>query len=255
MAETWVINENAKIYNIYGKYNILFTSNNENFTAMNFVDLGTPRDPLFYLIYYKNNQQINAAENDTEDEFGTYWFNQAYRTVTFDEPPTGNLLTWLQANAVKQQSKVSVDLTTLSGWDDVTEGEHSLQIVAKASGYRNSYPSQAVTVTKEAPQPQQYEITITNQTDIDFPSFNLFGLTKVSGDDSLAVGQTTTLILEKVVGYNEYLIGCRGFSFFVDSGSTFDGVVDNVVGNGSLANIVLSSDYGIGSAVIRGYDD
>ena len=30
------------------------------------------------------------------------WTDQAYRTVTFSEPPTGELLTWLQANGVKQ---------------------------------------------------------------------------------------------------------------------------------------------------------
>lgn len=30
------------------------------------------------------------------------WINQAYRTITFNEAPTGDLLTWLQANAVKQ---------------------------------------------------------------------------------------------------------------------------------------------------------
>ena len=31
-----------------------------------------------------------------------YWMDEAYRTITFDEPPTGALLTWLQANAVQQ---------------------------------------------------------------------------------------------------------------------------------------------------------
>ena len=30
------------------------------------------------------------------------WVNNAYRTSTFSEPPTGDLLTWLQANAVQQ---------------------------------------------------------------------------------------------------------------------------------------------------------
>nr|DAH90544.1 MAG TPA: tail protein [Bacteriophage sp.] len=30
------------------------------------------------------------------------WLNNAYRTITFREPPTGDLLTWLQANAVQQ---------------------------------------------------------------------------------------------------------------------------------------------------------
>lgn len=30
------------------------------------------------------------------------WVDQAYRTITFIEPPTGDLLTWLQANGTKQ---------------------------------------------------------------------------------------------------------------------------------------------------------
>ena len=32
----------------------------------------------------------------------TGWANNGYRTITFSEPPTGDLLTWLQANAVQQ---------------------------------------------------------------------------------------------------------------------------------------------------------
>lgn len=32
----------------------------------------------------------------------TYWINEAYRTITLAEPATGDLLTWLQSNAVKQ---------------------------------------------------------------------------------------------------------------------------------------------------------
>ena len=35
-----------------------------------------------------------------EDRF--YWQNSAYKKLTFDTPPTGALLTWLQANATRQ---------------------------------------------------------------------------------------------------------------------------------------------------------
>lgn len=34
--------------------------------------------------------------------YGGYWENDAYRTVTFLEPPTGDLLEFLQLNAKKQ---------------------------------------------------------------------------------------------------------------------------------------------------------
>ena len=30
------------------------------------------------------------------------WYSEAYKTLVFDTPPTGDLLTWLQANATKQ---------------------------------------------------------------------------------------------------------------------------------------------------------
>lgn len=35
-------------------------------------------------------------------------------------------------------SKVSIDLTTLTGWDNVTSGEHQISVVAKATGYLDS---------------------------------------------------------------------------------------------------------------------
>ena len=36
------------------------------------------------------------------ETYSTSWINEAYRTITLAEPATGDLLTWLQANAVKQ---------------------------------------------------------------------------------------------------------------------------------------------------------
>ena len=41
----------------------------------------------------------------------TKWFNQAYRKLTFDTPPTGDLLPWLQANGVKQPDDTAVQDT------------------------------------------------------------------------------------------------------------------------------------------------
>ena len=32
---------------------------------------------------------------------GGSWTNSAYRTITLEQPATGDLLTWLQRNAVK----------------------------------------------------------------------------------------------------------------------------------------------------------
>ena len=45
-----------------------------------------------------------SSGSSTIPYYDTAWTNgmDAYRTVTFDEAPSGDLLTWLQANAVQQ---------------------------------------------------------------------------------------------------------------------------------------------------------
>lgn len=47
-------------------------------------------------------------------------------------------------------SQQSVDLTTLSGWADLANGNHIIKIVAKADGYKDSEKSAGVEVTKSA---------------------------------------------------------------------------------------------------------
>ena len=47
-------------------------------------------------------------------------------------------------------AKKSVDLTTLSGWANLAPGNHTIKIVAKGTGYRDSEKSSGVEVTKAA---------------------------------------------------------------------------------------------------------
>lgn len=44
--------------------------------------------------------------------------------------------------------RLSVDVSTLAGWANLSTGAHDITIVAKASGYKDSAPSAAVQVTK-----------------------------------------------------------------------------------------------------------
>ena len=46
------------------------------------------------------------------------------------------------------EPQLSVDLTTLSGWSDVSAGSHTLKVKAKATGYRDSALSAGVQFTK-----------------------------------------------------------------------------------------------------------
>ena len=51
-----------------------------------------------------------------------------------------------------------VDLTSLTGWANLSDGEHTITIKAKADGYRDSQPSAGVQVTKGS---SGYKVTIT----------------------------------------------------------------------------------------------
>lgn len=91
--ETWVINENAQIFAGH-TFNLSFTSNQQSFGKIVF---GEETKFHAYLYY---------GDIEVADASGSNWYvfdNAAYRTITFDQPVTdANLLTWLQANAVKQ---------------------------------------------------------------------------------------------------------------------------------------------------------
>lgn len=85
--ETWLLNTNPKWEGIK-TYNINFISNGEAF-------IGIRMD--FALRY----TQPNGDNIFIYTENGG-WGNTTYRTITFDEEPTGDLLTWLEANGTRQ---------------------------------------------------------------------------------------------------------------------------------------------------------
>lgn len=99
--ETWVIKSDAT--GEFATTQISFTSNGQKFTS-----IGTNRDYGPIVLYY-DNTEIAGYDPGT----GVWYeFNDdAYRKLTFDTPPTGALLTWLQSNATKQPDDTAVQDT------------------------------------------------------------------------------------------------------------------------------------------------
>nr|DAI55030.1 MAG TPA: hypothetical protein [Caudoviricetes sp.] len=85
-SETWLLKEVPSITGS-GFYNISFTSNGESFNNLSY---NTNDGGL--LAYGFSIPAYNANNG---------WTNQAYRTITFSTPPTGDLLVWLRANGLK----------------------------------------------------------------------------------------------------------------------------------------------------------
>lgn len=96
--ETWVLNETPHSGN--ATYTISFTSNNTRYSKLKILPFVGKRLTYGDTLVYGSRSAIGAG-----------WINQAYRKLTFDTPPTGALLTWLQANGVKQPDDTAVQDT------------------------------------------------------------------------------------------------------------------------------------------------
>lgn len=102
--ETWVLNYNddgpggnvSLPWNEPWEYSISFVSNGQSFNKIaNVVEWLTPQ------LYY-DDLQIAVGSRRGSELISSTWIDLSYRIITFLESPTGDLLAWLQANAVKQ---------------------------------------------------------------------------------------------------------------------------------------------------------
>lgn len=94
MAETWVLNESLDPVLQLSKTTISFTSNGQAYAAISFKNRK--------LVYYTNPYSSSGTSAYVPRGAHGYWANSAYRTVVFDESPSGTLLNWLQRNGTKQ---------------------------------------------------------------------------------------------------------------------------------------------------------
>lgn len=100
MAETWVLNERL---NLTGNadYTASFTCNGTAYEGIH-----TTTSVVVYLF---NTTQAGSGQR-VYTRYG--WDNMAYRTIVFDESPSGRLLTWLQENGTKQSEPEPPEPTT-----------------------------------------------------------------------------------------------------------------------------------------------
>ena len=99
VTETWVIKNDAPVDEAsltLATTNISFTTNNQKATS-----IGIEHDGSIVMLIYGGIVD-SIAEFDLGASPAFEWYNEAYKTLVFDTPPTGDLLTWLQANATKQ---------------------------------------------------------------------------------------------------------------------------------------------------------
>lgn len=153
-TETWVLNNSISLHDFgYNQsYVIDFVSNSTEYKAMwTSRDSETQDTTLHYTRKSDNYYQSVYVSLGTPGSPSGWINGEAYRTITFNTAPTGDLLTWLQANGTKQSTpQVSIDLTSLSGYESLPAGTYALGVRAKAANYQDSDLSATVSFTKLA---------------------------------------------------------------------------------------------------------
>lgn len=117
-SETWVLNNKAD--DTVVSFDCNFTSNGEGFSGLSVAQMF---GDLRRLVYgSKDVAVIDYIQGGTNV---WTWEADAYRKLIFSTPPTGDLLTWLTANGVKQPANLAVqpskDVTiTSNGTTEIT---------------------------------------------------------------------------------------------------------------------------------------
>lgn len=160
-TETWLLNDEINEYTgaTTGEFarglnylSIEFETNEYNVKSLIFDSRGSYTSTGGWGIGIQSNAVPTSASATTwMYENGGGWTSTAFKTWVFSTAPTGDLLTWLTANGTKKVTpRLSVDVSTLAGWANLSAGEKSITIVAKADGFKDSAPSASVKVTKAA---------------------------------------------------------------------------------------------------------
>lgn len=152
-GETWVFNETPQLP-FSPKTQTFITNFTSNGGSYGRIDINNPAPDGKEAIYYNATPVLDSALS---------WIDEGYRTIILEQSATGDLLAMLTKAAVKQTaiSKQQIDLSTLSGWANLSNGEHSITVKVKASGYADSAASNAVSVTVTKAASVQYYGTAT----------------------------------------------------------------------------------------------
>ena len=99
-GETWYFNDTlGSIGDVSRQLYVNFTSNGVSYTMIRSITIREGKYNYVPVIQYYNSDtkafaHVYRYDRDT-------WYNEAYRTIVLDEPATGDVLAFLEANATK----------------------------------------------------------------------------------------------------------------------------------------------------------
>lgn len=103
-SETWVLKAELAIPDAHVSYPVdatMYSNNYQRDVNVVQIDMASEHLTFFVLNDDNNRDSVNGYA------YGE-WYDNSYRKLVFNVPPTGDLLTWLTANGVKQPANLAV---------------------------------------------------------------------------------------------------------------------------------------------------
>lgn len=111
MSEIWIIKDAAPVdeaSRVLPTINVSFTSNGLICEAIEVAVEDNICELRYYDITYGQRYMVVVADIDlSAGETTFFWTDKAYRTLVFDTAPTGELLAWLQKNAISKTNGIN----------------------------------------------------------------------------------------------------------------------------------------------------
>ena len=223
MAEIWVLNEEPIFSQEYLSFNAVFTTDNIEMDRIEIEIEHIPEIPGSSIkkILYTQKILSGMVPNiyTAYDSSTRGWDKTAYRTLVFETAPTGDLLTWLQANGTKQVT--SKKLTKLK--------------------YKASDVCQLLDKSKYPATKTSNGITFTNND----------GVIIVNGTATTTASYSITDVGVSVIGHKYLLAGGVNSSCYIDGYISY-GISDVHFGNdGGTGHIFTANVSGMMRILLR----
>lgn len=152
------------------------------------------------------------------------WTDASMQTIAITGGAAANstdFICWLRDNAVQIiPTRLSIDLEDLAAWESASSGSHSITLKAKATGYRTSRASEAVTVSKGT---VAYTVSITTGSYADAP-YTIYDGDSTSGVEIASISSNSSVHVLIESGYMT-ILGAASYGAASNTGTCSGGVV------------------------------
>ena len=221
-SETWVLKAELAIPDDHVSYPVdatMYSNNYQRDVNVVQIDMASEHLTFFVLNDDNNRDSVNGYA------YGE-WYDNSYRKLVFNVPPTGDLLTWLTANGVKQPANLAV--------------QPSKDVTVTSNG--------TTEITPDAPYDALKKVNLTANVVADVPLVTVTFKATQFGDEINSPGEDASVEMKRIV-VSAFVDGNISLDNMYNFSNQWGGMVfpfDVAVPQGSSVTICVNAELSSG---------